>query len=148
MPSEDEITLLRGIFKQIDGKIDFDYNKLARDIGSPTGKAAYLRVYRYKIKLSKLPGADKVTTDTTSKKTANERKRKSMDDLREVVVDLTVGGEAKKRKLPARRARVTSFKEITPESEEDEALSDGGRRSAGQSVRDEDALDWGLSNRE
>jgi len=137
--SSDEVTLLRAAVSQLDGKLD--YGKFAKDIGAPNSNAAMQRWLRYKKKLFAGGNPPTARTATPSpRKTPNskssaakksptkKRKAESSEDDADDEIDLGVQEDRERtpviesptRRLPSRKAGVSSFKEEQNDEDEEE----------------------------
>jgi hypothetical protein len=168
MSGDSDKDLMEAILRQIDGKID--YQVLANDLGLGKAKSAWQRWSRFKkAKLSggakKSPTAAKVmkasaaTPPKTPKGAGNKGKgfkKRKLESADEDEVDLEIkedegadgGGnwdeamqQTPSRRLPARKARVISFKEDQSEAENDEEgedFADSGHGSGHGGMDDDD----------
>ena len=129
MATENE-TLLTAVLRQIN-VTKLDYGLLASEIGAPTAMAARLRwgCLHKKLMSSKSTGAGRTSGVQKSIKSPAESRRPTSNsnlELKEVAAGSDADAELPEtppRKLPARKARVVSFKE---ESTDDEQASNGG----------------------
>ena len=124
-----------GVLSQIKvGKINYD--QLARDIGAPSKGAAQVRWSRFQSKLKKSTGMSPTKAKpagvqkavkspakiTNGVKGKEAKKRMSEDGEDEGNGDEVVEPSTPVRKLPGRKARVASFKDM--ESSEDEEFDE------------------------
>ena len=143
MSSDSEKALLIAVVRHL-GTTKLDFHAIAREIGAPTSNAAYMQWSRFQKKINLSTGSSQIKLTGNCRaakspakspaKSGNRGKKrkieKEMTDEDELEDDQDEAAHATpSRKLPGRKARVASFKEMeTSEEEEngDEAAENGG----------------------